>query len=244
MPHSGWPVTAHTSEWMEEIKERILVSPFLSVRKLASHMHGSQSSVYCTLCGLYLHLYCILFHQEFKLPNYENQLCFCQWFQNFTHSDIHILYIMFFIGGVWMHLDEYINAGNFWLRTTDNLRVFVEDELHLYPQKLGLVCDFQLLCHQSVLFLWNHNGDMVSTNCSEPPAMPYFDSSVAVLDTPKKPYFDSDSRTFFCLPLPKKNETWMELLDNQTLSVSPNFSTFYQIFKHSIFYSFSWFLLV
>ncbi len=45
--------------------------------------------------------------------------------------------------------------------------------------------------------------------------LPYFDSA-AVPDTPKKPYFDSDSPTFFASPPPttEKNENWMELLDN------------------------------
>ncbi len=42
------------------------------------------------------------------------------------------------------------------------------------------------------------------------PALPYFDNSAAVPDTPKKPYFDSDSRTFFCFcpPPMRMNIEW------------------------------------
>ncbi len=71
VPHVGWFVTVHIPERMEEIKEQILASPCLLVRKLTSYVHGSRSTVHYMLCGLHLYCYCILSHQELKLPDYK-----------------------------------------------------------------------------------------------------------------------------------------------------------------------------
>ncbi len=50
VPCNSQLVTACTPEWMEEIKEQILISPHVSVRKPTSHVHGSRSSVPRMLC--------------------------------------------------------------------------------------------------------------------------------------------------------------------------------------------------
>ncbi len=58
----------------------------------------------------------------------------------------------------------YINAQNFRLWSTDNLHVFVEWVVS--SKTRSLICSFLSSCLWSVLFLWDHNGGMVSTNCS------------------------------------------------------------------------------
>ncbi len=53
-PHSGWSVTPHTPEQMEEIEERIVAPSHLSLRKLTSCIHGGRLLVHFMFHGLHL----------------------------------------------------------------------------------------------------------------------------------------------------------------------------------------------
>ncbi len=104
---------------------------------------------------------------------------------------------------VFGHMRNIDNVSKFFGRTCDfippqNLNQHYSKHTALVSSRTAT----ELIGIRGVIMDEKGNKSHMSIRRSTP-ALPYFDSSAAVPDTPKKPYFESDSHTFFCrLPPP------------------------------------------
>lgn len=98
-----------------EIRNKIEAAPCTSTRKMAQHVHVSQTPVERALKRLKKYPYRVSVVQELKPLNYPRRLAFCHWFLRLIKGGrrMDVLDNLFFLDEAWFHLSGYVNPQNY-----------------------------------------------------------------------------------------------------------------------------------
>ena len=119
------------SPTLNNIQQRLLLSPTKSLRKLSSQTGMSLSTVRRATKKLKLHPYRVQLMHELKDLDKQKRLNYCRWFRNLINRNgIDILDQIYYTDEAWFHLSGYSNSQNYRIWSNENPHEFHENPLH------------------------------------------------------------------------------------------------------------------
>lgn len=123
-------------ERLDDIRDRLQISPQKSLRHLAQQTGLSRSTCHKAVRReLHYHPYKVSVVQQILPADHEKRVNFCRWFNAHQRAD-EILDLSFYTDEAWFHLTGYVNSQNYRTWSAVNPHIFRETNLH--PVKVGV----------------------------------------------------------------------------------------------------------
>jgi len=127
-----------SEETIHDVKERLLVSPTKSLRRLSQETNLPYSTCQRAAKKAKTHAYRVSCVQELHPMHHEKRVRFCLWIKDFLTQNPGILDVTFFTDEAWFHLSGYVNSQNTCIWAAENPHTGHEEPLH--SQKIAVWC--------------------------------------------------------------------------------------------------------
>jgi len=119
-----------SEETIQNVKDRLLVSPKKSLCRLSQESGLSRSTCQLAAKKAKLHVYRISVVHELKEPDQVKRVAYCQRFQTLLKENPGILNYTWFSEEAWFHLSGYVNSQKFRIWASKNPNALHEEPLH------------------------------------------------------------------------------------------------------------------
>ena len=132
------PKLVRTPEVVNDIQQRISISPQKSTRRLSQQVGLSRTACQRVLKSLIMRAYRITCVQELKLPDKDKRLQYCRWLLSMVEEG-HLDPLLYLISDeAWFRLSGYVNSQNTRYWSSENPHVIHETPLQ--DLKIGVWC--------------------------------------------------------------------------------------------------------